>query len=282
MLELLLAAAVIATHINPAWANPRALFVAAAQISSIEEPIEIRLERVTAPLLGVKFGVSPLGEGTGPGPDKDPRIRFDRFDCTTFVETALALARTDKPWAVLDELDSIRYRGGPEYLNRRHFPEAEWIPELIGLRILEDSTPQLGHGVIVRTRHYGHDWWSEKGYLALLGLPKTRAPQGDYSLAVWPIEEAIRDSVQIPTGSIINVIRDDDGKAPVLVAHQGLVLMVDSQKVVRHAAYPPAGAVIDEPIARFLTRITHLKTYRVAGVNVLRVVERGAASKGGR
>ena len=43
----------------------------------------------TAPLLGRRYLLSALGEGTGPDPD--PRFRLDAFDCVTFVETAIAL-----------------------------------------------------------------------------------------------------------------------------------------------------------------------------------------------
>ena len=38
--------------------------------------------------LGVPYQESPLGEGVLP--DADPVIRFDAFDCVTFVETVLA------------------------------------------------------------------------------------------------------------------------------------------------------------------------------------------------
>ena len=38
--------------------------------------------------LGAPYMNSPLGEDVAP--DSDPLIRFDAFDCTTFVETVLA------------------------------------------------------------------------------------------------------------------------------------------------------------------------------------------------
>jgi len=50
-----------------------------------------RASAATAPLLGVRYLLSPLGEGVGLDPD--PRFRLDAFDCVTFVETALEIGR---------------------------------------------------------------------------------------------------------------------------------------------------------------------------------------------
>ncbi len=69
--------------------------------------------------VGIKYMVSPLGEGIPP--DSDPLIRFDGFDCTTFVETVLARGN-------VDELTRIRYRDGEiGFLNRNHFIESDWL-----------------------------------------------------------------------------------------------------------------------------------------------------------
>ena len=69
--------------------------------------------------LGAKYANDPLGEEIAP--DSDPLIRFDAFDCTTFVETALA--NGDK-----DLLTNIRYKDGKiGFLTRNHFIETDWI-----------------------------------------------------------------------------------------------------------------------------------------------------------
>ncbi len=70
--------------------------------------------------LGVKYMASPLGEETGP--DTDPLIRFDAFDCTTFVETVLA-------GGDVDTLNQIRYKNAEiGFLKRNHFIETDWLP----------------------------------------------------------------------------------------------------------------------------------------------------------
>ena len=70
--------------------------------------------------LGAKYINDPLGESAAP--DTDPLIRFDAFDCTTFVETALADGDADK-------LTKIRYKNGKvDFVNRNHFIETDWLP----------------------------------------------------------------------------------------------------------------------------------------------------------
>lgn len=69
--------------------------------------------------LGAKYISSPLGEGIAP--DDDPLIRYDAFDCTTFVETVLADGD-------LKKLNKIRYKNGEiDFLNRNHFIESDWL-----------------------------------------------------------------------------------------------------------------------------------------------------------
>ena len=69
--------------------------------------------------LGARYEVSPLGECALP--DDDPLIRFDAFDCTTFVETVLA----DGCECCLTQ---IRYKNGEiGFLTRNHFVESDWL-----------------------------------------------------------------------------------------------------------------------------------------------------------
>ena len=69
--------------------------------------------------VGARYLNSPLGENVPP--DADPLIRFDAFDCTTFVETVLADAD-------LNRLNRIRYKDGAvDFLSRNHFIESDWM-----------------------------------------------------------------------------------------------------------------------------------------------------------
>lgn len=69
--------------------------------------------------MGAKYVNEPLGEEKLP--DTDPLIRFDAFDCVTFVETALADGD-------LEKLTKIRYKDGNiDFVNRNHFTELDWV-----------------------------------------------------------------------------------------------------------------------------------------------------------
>ena len=80
----------------------------------------------TAPLLGVRYLLSPLGEGAGLDPD--PRFRLDAFDCVTFVETALALGSAGSLEEARRALDDVRYRSRVDVADRLHEVLSQWIP----------------------------------------------------------------------------------------------------------------------------------------------------------
>ena len=69
--------------------------------------------------LNAKYINNPLGEEQAP--DFDPLIRYDAFDCVTFVETVLANSDVDK-------LNKIRYKNGEiDFVKRNHFIESDWL-----------------------------------------------------------------------------------------------------------------------------------------------------------
>lgn len=91
--------------------------------------------------VGVKYQNSPLGEAILP--DADPLIRFDAFDCTTFVETVLANSNVGK-------LNHIRYRDGKVgFLTRNHFIESDWLQNNADLveNVSADFAPTKIHTV---------------------------------------------------------------------------------------------------------------------------------------
>lgn len=103
--------------------------------------------------LGKPYLNNPLGEGVAP--DTDPLIRFDAFDCTTFVETVLADDDVEK-------LTKIRYKNGVvDFRNRNHFVETDWLPN--NSDILTDVTAQYGK-TVVRTVKINRAAWLKKLY----------------------------------------------------------------------------------------------------------------------
>ncbi len=112
---------------------------------------ERQLNALSSRFLGRRYRLSPLGEGKGV--DLDPLLRFDAFDCTTYIETVIALARS--PEQNRDEqirqLNLIRYSGGtPDFAARRHLPVFQWLPQLETAGILRDISVEIAP---VQVRH---------------------------------------------------------------------------------------------------------------------------------
>lgn len=232
-----------------------------------------RLRVVSDPFVGAPYVVSPLGEGEGPDPD--PRFRYDAFDCTTFVETTVALALANDVEEARALLDFIRYRGGkPGFLERRHFPEAEWIPELAELGFLEDITRAVGgDAVVVEKKRLDPGVWERRKRPSHLELPAERIPSGEFALDVWPLDIARAEQAKIPPGTLLNLVRVDFRSVPVRVSHQGLVIEKGGKLYLRHAADRMFHSVVDEPLDHFFSRMQKYKKWPVAGVNLARVKE---------
>ena len=103
--------------------------------------------------VGKKYVNNPLGEGFSP--DTDPLMSLDAFDCTTFVETALADGD-------LNKLTKIRYKDGRvDFINRNHFVETDWLPN--NSDILTDVTRNFGR-TATRDVKINRANWLEKNY----------------------------------------------------------------------------------------------------------------------
>jgi hypothetical protein len=266
---ILVALVLAATFVAPTEAD-----VAAVVATPTGLDVAARLELVTRPFLDAPYRLSPLGEGPGASPDDDPRLRFDTFDCTTFVETGLALALSQDLVAARDRLDLIRYDGGgADFLRRRHFPEAEWLPALIAGGLLRDITRGVGgDDVVIEKKRIGPDVWQRTKHPGLPPLPLSRIPHGTFSLDVWPLTAAARHPERIPDGTILHVVRADFRNVPVRISHQGLVLTVNGRKVLRHAADRVYHRVVDEPLAAFFARMSRYGRWPVTGVHLSAVV----------
>ncbi|MBC77581.1 MAG: hypothetical protein CME64_16370 [Halobacteriovoraceae bacterium] len=83
----------------------------------------------------------PLGEGSDGLYDQDPLYRFDTFDCTTFVETLIALSNSVDKTSFLDAMNQVRYRDGfVSYLDRNHIISQSWVPNNIENHFIFNNT----------------------------------------------------------------------------------------------------------------------------------------------
>ncbi len=270
-MTLALVLGVAAAALPVAFVAPSDEQVGRALVEARGRDLPTRLRIVTEPFLDAPYRHSPLGEGAGVDPD--PLVRFDAFDCTTFVETAMALALADDLPHARRILDHVRYRDGRvDYLARRHFPEAEWIPELVRLGYLEDITRALaGAEVRVEEKRLDARVWRRARHPGMPALPDERIPSGVFRLDVWPLDQARAGAARIPPGTILHLVRVDYGSVPVRVSHQGIVIEKDGVRFLRHAADRMHHRVVDEPLDRFFSRMQQYRKWPVAGVHLTRV-----------
>jgi len=231
-------------------------------------PLEQRLLAISARFLGTPYAHSPLGEGEGFDPD--PRFRLDEVDCLTFVETVMALALSDTEEDVLHVLDSIRYRGRPEYAARNHLMESQWLPSNIAKGWVRDATPSLG-GPAARASEkvLGPEAWASTTGRAL-ALPPGSRPVGHFPLGLVPVEAVRERAASWPSGTLLLLVREDAPWRVTRISHLGFVVQKDGRTYLRHATRGWKNGVVDEEIGHLLTRHAHY-TWKVVGVSLWEV-----------
>jgi hypothetical protein len=224
----------------------------------------------SALLLGARYAPSPLGEGAEP--DTDPRFRLDRFDCTTLVETALALGASRSVDEARERMDAIRYSGEPSFAARRHYVEAQWLPALVAAGWLRDATAEVGgEGTVeIEIRHRRADWEAAARAGRLVpGLDPGELPDGVSRLRVVPLARVAGEAPRIPEGAVVLVAREPRPGRPYAVVHMGMVVSgPGGARQVRHAS-ADAGRVVDEPLERFVARYARQRRWPVAGLAFL-------------
>ncbi|MFA6092521.1 MAG: N-acetylmuramoyl-L-alanine amidase-like domain-containing protein [Elusimicrobiota bacterium] len=247
-----------------------------------------RIEAVSALFLGTPYVLGALGEGTYGQFDRDPLIRFDAVDCTTFVETVMALALADGLSQGAKMLNRIRYKNGNiRYVQRRHFTEADWIPGNIAEGFLRDVTRELSGGAARTARKLvkKEAWYARKTASDLSGLSESEKqaqlkrlqslgrglPDEEAELPYLPIENLAEALPRIPSGTIASLVREDQPDMPTMVSHQLFIIDGPDGKVVRHAA--AKRGVEDVPALEYFQRYADSK-WKLLGLNLVEVVAR--------
>ena len=202
--------------------------------------------------MGAKYIRDPLGEANSP--DTDPLIRFDAFDCTTFVETVLS-------GGDVSNLNQIRYKDGKiDFLNRNHFIESDWLTN--NANRVENASHQYGK---TKTRKLTIDkakW-----------LKKVHKIDADF--APWPVSlEYIpyRNLVQPDNTEtmIVLFISANSGSVDTIgtelaVTHMGLLL--PGGTTLRHAS-SAAGHVVDADFMKYSERRRQMGEMGVALIKI--------------
>ena len=223
-----------------------------------------RVEAVSELFLGVPYKLGPLGEGPNGEFDRDPLIRFDAFDCTTFVETVMALSLDSNLEAATRTLQKIRDKDGQiGYAARNHFIELDWVPNNVRAGYLRDITAEVAgkKAIKVSKTISKRRWYSRKSAASLEGsfsdnekksqLLKLRRlgkqfPDKRATLTVLPLKALPQALASIPSGTIANLVHADKRYKDTIVSHQVLLIKKSDGWYVRHAASDKA--VEDDPI----------------------------------
>ena len=265
---------------------------------------------LTDRLRGTPYRAGALGEGTPDAVDPDPPFRFDVLDCTTYVETVLALATTHDFPGFLAKMQAIRYTrkpgAPPTFENRNHFIEYSWIANVQSRGLLKDDTdhvagktpPTAFRGRIHLARFFQHAFSvalklpseGARARAIRAGADKYRAPGECGTAEAGACPEVslpgilVTDAVRKPevlslirTPAVVNWIRDryfiTSIDSTLLVSHQGFLIRKPGDPVVylRHASSGSAHAVTEIPLLAYLGKL-RAKDPRVVGMNIQRVV----------
>ncbi|MCB9672193.1 MAG: DUF1460 domain-containing protein [Alphaproteobacteria bacterium] len=259
----------IALAAEPVTAPPPAVLDAVARTRGA--PLAERIDAISGSLLGADYVLDPLGEGSGIDPD--PTVRYDAFDCLTYVEEVLALSLAPDVDQAAAIRMALRYEGEVDYAHRKHFMELQWIPDAVRDGWLVDTTGAYGRPVKHLERKVDAATWKAWSGRAKFALTDDQLPMGTMALDVLSLDDAIALAPELRPGTLLLTVRADRSWKPIWISHVGIVVPGE-KPTVRHATKMGEGLVRDHGLVWYLE---HLKTYDkwpAVGVALLEPVER--------
>jgi hypothetical protein len=193
------------------------------------------------------------------------RVELSRFECVTFIESSLAVARCGfrgEPTASCFEREIVawRYRGGAlgDYASRLHYFD-DWIDDNEQRRRLANLTAELGGEPVSRpyfhisARVLPRSHLSSEALATL--LPEVKAMESRLSLASHPVlsrdkAPPILDGLE--DGDVVAFVRERTG---LLIHHAGIVYRVGGRTKLLHASsYHGRVVLTRENLSSYLLR----------------------------
>ena len=201
---------------------------------------------------------------------ESPSVNFYGFDCWTFFETSLGMARmveggkypTD-PGALLKQIETTRYRGGVcrgHYLDRLHYL-AEWYHDNHRRGTVQNITRELGGSSRVTGRKCQEMTKLWKSYRYLKNNPKLLKPMGELErkiskLPVYYIPKSKVRSIEskLQDGDVIGIVTKYQGG---FCSHVGIVYHTNDGKArFMHASTTYKRVVIDSTVSGYLNQFS--------------------------
>lgn len=234
----------------------------------VEEKLKVFSSKSNLPVadLMVEIGLSFLGTPYAAatlenGPEEELVINLQEIDCTTFVETCLALARTIKSekkdfLSYAEELENIRYRNGirNQYLSRLHY-FSEWIHDNATKKIVDESPNLQGEKVPKRisfmsTHPESYPVLKEHPEL----LPTLASQENQLSAAdFWYFPKSNPENLlkNLKHGDIIGLTSEID--KTIDINHTGIIVQKGNNFYLLHASQTWKKVVLsDDPITDFI------------------------------
>jgi hypothetical protein len=252
-----------------------------------------RIESASAVFLGKPYVLDPAGEGASGTIDRDPPFRVDVFDCQTYVETVLALARATEGRSAATQLLALRYRSlPPSFGGRLHFPEVDWIPINSERQVIRDITADVAGNAslaVAKTRITRAAWMralpnnptqarneflrSNASATAELESLAAQATDALVDVRYLPKSALSDPSVmqRIPNGSIVMIVRPMTslfGKvgSRQSISHMGFAMRTDRGLQYRHASSTRRKAVVDRPMGEYIAAMNQTRSF--AGIMI--------------
>jgi hypothetical protein len=257
---------------------------------------DARLNLMTEAFVGrpyLKNG--PLGEGLQGVYDQDPLYRTDGFDCTTYVETTISLARSLQTDDFLNQLNHIRYKDGVvDFTLRNHFVEIDWNPNNEAAGILKDITRdlakkpgQLSESIQTISKRNWYQKMTVSNLQLVQATPDVLAErlnqlrnegarfEDQVSTLPFLKMNSLNETLpMINSSAVLNLLRDfkeADGRITSYVSHQVLLVWKNGKARVRQASSKSSNMkVIDQSLSEF---ITAQQAGETTGINVLQVLK---------
>ncbi len=282
--------------IGPCLASSRDDVEAILSKFSLEENLTARLDKISKSFLGLPYGKGgPLGEGKEGRYDQDPLYRFDTFDCTTYVETVMALSFSRGVNEFETHQDQIRYTNGEvDYLKRNHFTDLQWIPENVKNGFMSEINEEV---VEVSELKIAEATINFAGWLRSHKIQQIVIPDASVELKEDRILELKNLSYQyqnqiarlsyipissilkrpgildkIPTGAVVNFVRPNWDLTEAAgthqnISHQGFLFRQNQTLFLRHAS--TSGKVEELPFIEYLKKFDGHPTLK--GIHLMKV-----------
>lgn len=264
-----------ASAVTPAEVRFHNETIDTAKITSILIDLEksgIRSGQALVCMAGEYFLDTPYVGGTLEGSPEQLTVNTSEFDCTTFVETALALAMTIEErrtsWHdFVNNLESVRYRGGRVngYPSRLHYV-SDWIVDNSHRGNLKEVTERIGKTMSkIKTLDYMSQHRAAYPALAdsanYAGLKNAEI---GYRSHKYPyIKPADLSTAQLTEGDIVALTTPIQGLD---VTHLGIIKMIDGAPHLLHASSKGKKVMIDP-----LSFGDYLRRNRTPGFRVIRL-----------